>query len=95
MLQAIKDYLKLTWDDEDAHIQELIDRGKTYLEELVGAELDFETEGLSRSLLFDYCRYVYSNASEYFEENFQQEILRLQLQVGVKAPLAEVDGDEA
>lgn len=95
MLNKVKYYLKITWADEDDAIEDLIARGKKKLEELAGAELDFETEGLARSLLFDYCRYVYSNASEYFEENFQQEILRLQLQVGVKAPLTEVDPDEA
>lgn len=84
MLQAVKDYLKITWDDEDTAITDLITRGKKQLEGLAGAELDFDSEGLARSLLFDYCRYAYNNASEYFEENFQQEILRLQLQVGVE-----------
>ena len=84
MLDAVKNYLKITWDDEDAAIQDIIDQSKAYLNELVGAELDFEQKGLARSLLFDYCRYVYNNASEYFEENFAREILRLQLMVGVE-----------
>lgn len=83
LLVAIKDYLKITWIDEDASIAGLIARGRAKLQELVGAELDFDTEGLARSLLFDYVRYAYNNASEYFEENFQQEILRLQLKTGV------------
>lgn len=85
MLDAIKDYLKITWDDEDAAIQAMIERGKAGLNALVGAELDFDVAGPPRSLLFDYCRYVYNNASEYFEENFASELLRLQLQTGVKA----------
>lgn len=92
MLEKVKEYLKITWDDEDAAITALIDRGKAKLQELVGAELDFETEGQARSLLFDYVRYAYNNASEYFEENFQQEILRLQLMTGV-ALLPEDDAD--
>ena len=83
MLQKVKAYLKITWDDEDTAITDLITRGKKKLEELAGAELDFDTEGLARALLFDYCRYAYNNASEYFEENFQKEILRLQLMTGV------------
>ena len=83
MLQKVKAYLKITWDDEDTAITDLITRGKKKLEGLAGAELDFDTEGLACSLLFDYCRYVYNNASEYFEENFAGEILRLQLQTGV------------
>jgi hypothetical protein len=83
VLQVLKDYLKITWNDEDTAITDLITRGKKKLEGLAGAELDFDTEGLARSLLFDYVRYAYNNASEYFEENFQQEILRLQLKTGV------------
>lgn len=84
MLEEIKNYLKITWNDEDEHIREIIGQCKGRLNELVGAELDFETKGLARSLLFDFCRYVYNNASEYFEENFAREILRLQFMVGVK-----------
>lgn len=88
MLQVVKDYLKITWEDEDAGLTDLISRGQGYLNNLVGAELDFE-EASPRSLLLDYCRYVYNNASEYFEENFSSEILRLQLQVGVAQLAAE------
>lgn len=84
MLEAVKNYLKITWDDEDANLQEIIDQGEAYLNELSGAELDYTQKGLARSLLFDYCRYAYNNASEYFEENFAREILRLQLMVGVE-----------
>jgi len=83
LLEQVKSYLKVTWDDEDTDITRLINRGKGKLQALVGAELDFETEGQARSLLFDYCRYAYNNASEYFEENFRSEILRLQLMTGV------------
>ncbi len=83
MLDAVKDYLKITWDDEDAALLSIIERGKAYLNDLAGAELDFDVAGPPRSLLLDYCRYVYNNASEYFEENFARELLRLQLQAGV------------
>jgi hypothetical protein len=93
MLQAVKNYLKITWNDEDSHIQGIIDRGQAYLNDLTGAELDYETDGQPKALLLDYCRYVYNNASEYFEENFAKELLRLQLQEGIKA-MAEVVPDE-
>ena len=94
MLQKVKAYLKITWDDEDTAITDLITRGKKKLEGLAGAELDFDTEGLARSLLFDYCRYAYNNASEYFEENFQRKILRLQLKTGVSLLPVEDEEDE-
>lgn len=90
MLQKVKDYLKITWSDEDAALTDLIARGQAYLNNLAGADLDF-TAGLPQSLLLDYCRYVYNNASEYFEDNFAGEILRLQLQTGVdQLPVDEV-----
>lgn len=92
MLQAVKDYLKITWDDEDASLQAMIERGKAYLNDLTGTELDFDLPGPAQSLLLDYCRYVYNNASEYFEENYQQELLRLQLTTAVAA--MESDDDE-
>lgn len=83
MLDAVKDYLKITWDDEDGEVARLIAQGEAILEGLAGAELDFQSEGLPRSLLFDYVRYAYNNASEYLEENFAKQILRLQLMTGV------------
>jgi len=85
LLEPVKSYLKISWDDEDEEIERLINRGQSYLNELTGAELDFETEGHARSLLFDYCRYAYNNATEFFEENFRTAILRLQLMTGVAA----------
>ena len=38
MLDAVKDYLKITWDDEDAALLSIIERGKAYLNDLTGAE---------------------------------------------------------
>jgi hypothetical protein len=84
MLEEVKKYLGVTWDDEDAKIQNIIDRGKKRLEGLTGGTLDFTSPGLPKDLLLNYCRYDYNNAVEYFEENFQAEILRLQLNTGVE-----------
>lgn len=92
LLQEVKAYLKITWDDEDFHIQNIINRSKARLNELVGAELDFDSSGLAQDLLLDYCRYSYNNAVEYFEENFREQILRLQLMTGVSL-LPEDDAD--
>ncbi|TWH49598.1 head-tail connector protein [Sporomusa sp. KB1] len=83
LLDEIKDYLRITGNDEDTILENTILRGRTHLEGLTGTTLDFESEGLAKSLLFDYCRYAYNNASEYFEENFAGAILRLQLQSAV------------
>ena len=92
LLQQLKAYLKITWDDEDEALAGMIERAKAYLNDLTGVELDFEKEAPPKSLLLDYCRYVYNNASEYFEENYQQELIRLQLTTAVAA--MESDDDE-
>lgn len=83
MIEQIKDYLRITGTDEDAILNGIVVRGKANLNGLTGVSLDFDTDGLARNLLFDYCRYAYQNATEYFEENFSKEILRLQLQSAV------------
>lgn len=90
MLQEVKDYLKITWNDEDATLSGLITRGQAYLNGLIGTTLDFTTDGDPKTLLLDYCRYAHNNATEYFEENYQKEILRLQLKVGVSELPVEV-----
>lgn len=89
MLQEVKEYLKITWDDEDSYIQGIINRGKDYLNNLTGTELDFKVEGQPKALLLDYCRYAYNNALEYFEENFHKEIVRLQFTEAVKENVPE------
>lgn len=84
LLKEVKDELKITWDDEDEPLNRMIERGKVYFEELTGTNMDFLAEGQPKSLLLNYCRYDYNNALEYFEGNFQPEILRLQLTEAVK-----------
>lgn len=84
LLKDVKDYLKITWNDEDASLQGIIRRGQANLQDLTGTELDFEQEGQPKALLLDYCRYAYNNALEYYESNFQKEILRLQFTEAVR-----------
>ena len=94
LLQDLKNYLKITWDSEDTYLQNIINRGKEYLKDLTGTELNFEGEGQAKSLLLDYCRYYYNNAVEYFEENFQGQIVRLQYKEAIRV-YKEVTTDEA
>lgn len=84
MLEELKDYLKITWDNEDSYLQNIISRGKEYLKDLTGTEIEFNNEGPAKSLLLDYCRYYYNNSVEYFEENFQKQIVRLQFTEAIR-----------
>lgn len=79
LLNAVKAYLKITWQDEatDAEINGYINRGMARLQQIAGAPLDFTEEGQPRALLLDYCRYARSQALEVFEKNFEAELLDL------------------
>lgn len=70
--------------NEDDDLKEYIQEGIYYLEKLTGTTLDFEENLFARTLLRDYVRYSINNANEYFEVNFQSEILRLQFLEAVK-----------
>ncbi|WP_330386634.1 head-tail connector protein [Tindallia californiensis] len=92
-MEEVKEVLKITWDDEDVMLQRMIDQAKAYLQDLAGIELDFETASLEKGLLLDRCRYVYNNATEYFEENFQREILRMQLKAAANEKKEAMEND--
>ena len=88
LLQDIKDYLNISWQDEktDKNIAGMIKRGMAYLKDVAGVkELDFEEENNLRALLFDYVRYANSQALEMFSINFQSELLSLHLEHQAKA----------
>lgn len=90
LIDELKDNLGITGATQDVALTAVINRGTAYLNDLAGVTLDFTVDGLPKSLLLDFCRYAYNNATEYFEENFAKEILRMQLQSAVIA-----DADES
>jgi hypothetical protein len=86
LLASVKNYLGITWEDAagDEKLSGIIARGMKYLNMIAGTELDYIVEDKPRELLFEYCRYVRSNALEQFQINFRHELLLLQLHEGVK-----------
>lgn len=91
LLIAAKNYLDITWHDPtgDNKLFGIIARGKKYLNKAAGAELDYLAEDKPRELLFDYCRYVRSNALDEFQNNYLPELLTLQISQEVKDYVAE------
>lgn len=85
MLNELKKYLSITWEDEDidSKLNMLLEQSKSAISFLVGTNIDFEHDKEVKELLFNRIRYAYNNALEYFESNFQKEILRLQLREAV------------
>lgn len=94
LLGAVKNYLDITWEDTegDKKLSGIIARGMNYLNSVAGTELDYSIESKPRELLFDYCRYVRSNALNEFAINYQHELLALQISQEVKE-YAEANSD--
>ena len=84
LLEQLKERLKITWDDEDTLLINMLERAEKSLNALMGVELNYNTPGPAQELLLERCRYDYNNALEYFEQNFAREIFRLQLQVAAE-----------
>jgi hypothetical protein len=87
LLNDVENYLDITWNDDatDKKITGIIERGIKYINHAAGAEMDYTVEDKPRELLFDYCRYVRSNALNEFQVNYLHEILSLQTDQEVKA----------
>lgn len=79
MLDELKKYLKVTWEDEttDSVLSGILERAKKILDSYASVPIDYDTEEKEKQLLFDLCRYIYNNAYEEFKTNFQSELIML------------------
>lgn len=80
LLEDVKNYLGITWEDEatDSKISGLIASGMAYLDSKYGGEADYEADGLPRTLLFEYVRYMRDSALDVFENNYLALLLAMQ-----------------
>ena len=83
LLEQVKDYLHVTWEEENNNIYNTILEGKQYLSEKIGTVIDFKTDLVALGLLKDYVRYVRNYSKEYFEQNFLNDIQSLQLKYAI------------
>ena len=77
LLADVKDYLGITWSDDDAKIRGIIASGEAYLDRVRGAAANYTEDGLPRTLLLDYCRYMRDNALDVFENNYRALLMEL------------------
>lgn len=84
LIDEVKRYLKITWDDEDTDVSEYIEQAKQYIDETISPNIDFSKDKIAKGLLKDYCRYLRNNSMEYFESNFVQIIQKLQIKYASK-----------
>lgn len=85
LLAEAKNYLDITWDDPegDKKLSGMLSRGMRYLDLAAGNKFDYETPDKPQELLFDYVRYVRSNALDEFQTNYLPEIRALQIYKGL------------
>lgn len=76
----IKAYLDYTWQDNalDLKYRGFIRAGMVYVNGKYGESADFESDGLPRTLLFEYVRYARDGALDVFENNYTSMILAMQ-----------------
>lgn len=79
LLAAVKNYLNVTWDEQatDDKVCGLIASGSVYLDLKGGGALDYESDGLPRTMLMEYVRYGYSSALDVFETNYLNQLLAM------------------
>lgn len=80
LLADVKNYLNITWDDEstDEKVRGLIASATVYLDSKGGGTLDYESDGLPRTLMMEYARYMRDEALDVFENNYTSMILAMQ-----------------
>ena len=90
MIKELKNYLNITWSDEDTDtkIQGILDRATAILNNYAATSIDFGVAVNHKQLLFDCCRYIYNDAYEDFKRNYREELIML------RAEYSEVLNDE-
>jgi hypothetical protein len=77
LLETVKTYLNVNWEEGDSQLTLMIEGGVSYLSRKTGAAIDFNEDKDARALLCDYVRYARSNALDEFEQNYIHEIISL------------------
>lgn len=83
LLADVRNYLDITYQDEetDKKLLGIIERGKAHLNNVAGREQDYDTEGLPRALLLDYCMYAQNKVLVMFDANYRPELISLKIGV--------------
>ncbi len=80
LLADVKNYLNITWDDEatDNKTRGFIAAAMAYLNEKGGSVLEYDADGLPRTLMMEFVRYARDEALDVFENNYMALILNMQ-----------------
>lgn len=78
-LPEIKRYLNITWndDDTDRKLISIMEDGIIKLNHLLGAEIDYFSPGMGRSLFKNYMLYAWNNCLNEFESAYKSDIYKI------------------
>lgn len=87
LLADVNNFLDYTWEDAARDMKTLgfIRSGMVYIDDKLGARADYESDGMPRTLLFEFVRYARDGAMDLFENNYRSMILAMQNKKAVTA----------
>ena len=86
LLNEVKNYLNITWEDSelDSKLSSMIERGKAALSNSIGQGLDFENDTQAKTLLLNHVMYENSAILHEFYKDYKEEINTLHILERVK-----------
>lgn len=81
-LENVKRELNITWSDvdTDARVNAIWKRAEKIIERAAGRPIDFAENAFAQQILFDCCRYLYSDAFAQFKIDYAEELLSLNIE---------------
>lgn len=81
-LEDVKRELNITWSDDetDKRIFGIWKRAEGIIERAAGRPINFSNHALALQLLYDCCRYLYSDAFAQFKQDYAEELLSLHIE---------------
>ncbi len=82
MFEDVKRELNITWSDveTDARVHAIWKRAEKIIERAAGRPIDFAENAFAQQILFDCCRYLYSDAFAQFKIDYAEELLSLRIE---------------
>lgn len=78
MLASFKNYAKINHTSEDEYLKDLIAKSYANLRSRFG-DFDIESNLVGRDLVFARTRYAYEDLTEYFNDNYQDDLVHFGL----------------
>ncbi|WP_425423686.1 phage head-tail adapter protein [Staphylococcus felis] len=78
LLKEFKDFAKISHDSEDEYLKNLLKKSYSNLESRFG-EFDIYTNLEGQDLVFARTRYAYEDLTEYFNDNYRDDLINFGL----------------